>query len=84
MRLELRPGSGNVDRLYTEERGVEGRGDSSSSSKEGVFDERIFRFDVEVAVELRTDPASRTVPTVDWDWFLKRDVGFSREQEDLL
>jgi hypothetical protein len=67
MRLELGTGSGNVDRLYTEERGVEGRGDSSSSSKEGMFNKRISCFDVGVAVELRTDPASRIVPTVDWD-----------------
>ena len=65
MPLELGLGSGNVDRLY-KECGVEGRGDSSSSSKEGMFNERISCFDVEVAVELRTDP-ERTVPTVDCD-----------------
>ena len=47
MRLELGPGSGNVDR---EERSVEGRGDSSSSSKEGMFNERISCFDVEAVV----------------------------------
>jgi hypothetical protein len=58
MRLELGPGSGrrNVDGLYTEERGVEGRRDLSSSC-----------FDAEVAVELRTDLASRMVLTVDTD-----------------
>jgi len=55
------------DRLYTDERGgVEGARDSSSSSEEGMFNERISS-DMEIVVELRADPASRMVPTVDWD-----------------
>jgi hypothetical protein len=72
---ELGLGSGNVDRLCTEERGVEGRGDSCSPSKEGMFNERVSCH-AEVAVELRTDPASWTVPI---DSFLRGNVGFSRE-----
>ena len=50
----------------TEGREVEGRGDSSSSSKDGI-NERVSCSDVEIAVELRTDRTSRMVPTVDWD-----------------
>ena len=65
MRLELGLGSCNVDRLYREERGLECREDSSSPSKEGMFNERTSCSDEEVAVWLPTDPASRMVLTVD-------------------
>ena len=83
MRLELGLGSGrrDVDGLYIEEGSVEG--ERNSSSKEDMFNKWIAWFDMEVAVELRTDLALRVVPTVDWDWFLRRNVDFSREWEVL-
>jgi hypothetical protein len=65
--MEVKLGPRSVIRLYAEERGVECRGDSYASSKEGMFNKLVSCFDGEVAVELRTDLASPMVPIVDWD-----------------
>jgi hypothetical protein len=65
--MEVNLGLRSVNGLYAEERGVECRGDSSASSKGGMFNKRVSCLDVEVVVERRTDLALPMVPTVDWD-----------------